>query len=213
MSNAIRFVVESQERRVTLTVDLASRPCLVEGAPIIFSSSGETSSERFSPDSSIWMYFKVDDTGPGLKPCEASHLFKYLSQASPLTHTTHSGSGLGLWICRKLAVLMNGGIELSSVYGEGCSFRGILEISTVEEGLMDTTDTSIDTYAWDSVPGSPLSTGPPIKAKGPPLRILCCEDNYISRTVLVRQLTKYGHSVEFAEGELIICVCHDGIDR
>lgn len=189
LSNAIRFVVESQERRVTLTVDLASRPN-PEGAPLVFSE--EASIDRFDANTPIYLYFKVCDTGPGLKQTEAECLFKYLSQASPLTHTTHSGSGLGLWICRKLAVLMGGAIELDSTFGVGSSFRGVLEISTVEAELMDMKEAA----AVAPVAGPPIQ---PINC--PALRVLCCEDNYISRTVLVRQLTKYGHSVEFAEGK------------
>lgn len=31
---------------------------------------------------------------------EVSRLFNRFMQASPLTHTTMGGSGLGLWVCR-----------------------------------------------------------------------------------------------------------------
>lgn len=189
---------------MTLTVDLASRPN-PEGAPLVFSE--DTSLDRFEANAPIYLYFKVCDTGPGLKQTESECLFKYLSQASPLTHTTHSGSGLGLWICRKLAVLMGGAIELDSTFGVGSSFRGVLVISTVEAELMDMKEPAVVAEsAHRSIPASPVAGSPIQPINGPALRILCCEDNYISRTVLIRQLTKYGHSVEFAEGTAFLLV-------
>jgi PAS domain S-box-containing protein len=70
----------------------------------------------------IYLQFAVTDTGPGLKDSEKKLLFNRFSQASPRTHVTYGGSGLGLFISRELAELQGGQIGVSSEYGNGCTF-------------------------------------------------------------------------------------------
>src|SRR6185312_7683443 len=60
--------------------------------------------------------FEVIDTGDGLSPEEQARLFRPYSQAG----AARAGStGLGLSICRRLASLMGGTLELRSTKGEG----------------------------------------------------------------------------------------------
>lgn len=44
--------------------------------------------------------FQKCDTGPGMTLEQAGRVFERFQQASPLTHVTMGGSGLGLWIAR-----------------------------------------------------------------------------------------------------------------
>jgi protein-histidine pros-kinase len=63
--------------------------------------------------------FSVTDTGAGITEEEQAKLFQAFSQAG-----THSnGTGLGLYVSRRLAELLSGEISLESQAGEGSTFR------------------------------------------------------------------------------------------
>lgn len=70
----------------------------------------------------LFLEFAVRDTGRGLTPDEKKLLFQRFSQASPRTHVTYGGSGLGLFISRELTELQGGEIGVSSEAGKGSTF-------------------------------------------------------------------------------------------
>jgi signal transduction histidine kinase/CheY-like chemotaxis protein len=72
--------------------------------------------------SSVYLQFSVTDTGRGLTDEERSTLFARFSQASPRTHIHYGGSGLGLFISRRLTEMQGGAIGLSSKYKHGSTF-------------------------------------------------------------------------------------------
>jgi signal transduction histidine kinase len=61
--------------------------------------------------------FSVEDTGAGIRPEELTRLF----HARP-----HRSTGLGLYLSQKLASLLDGRIEVMSVYGKGSIFRLVI---------------------------------------------------------------------------------------
>ena len=73
-------------------------------------------------DSPIYLHFAVDDTGRGLSDAECDLLFRRFSQATPRTHVTYGGSGLGLFISRELTELQGGEIGVASIPGYGSTF-------------------------------------------------------------------------------------------
>lgn len=75
----------------------------------------------------FYLYFCVQDTGPGLSPQQIERLFKRFSQASPRTHITYGGSGLGLYICRELAEKQGGEVGVASTPGRGSVFAFYIE--------------------------------------------------------------------------------------
>ena len=64
----------------------------------------------------------VIDTGVGLKQEEIDKLFTPFQQVGDSLVKKTEGTGLGLYLSRKLVNLMGGDIVAKSVYGEGSEF-------------------------------------------------------------------------------------------
>lgn len=66
--------------------------------------------------------FFVSDTGLGIPPSRIKNIFKRFTQTEETSGPDSSGSGLGLSICKDLAILLGGDITVKSVEGEGSIF-------------------------------------------------------------------------------------------
>lgn len=66
--------------------------------------------------------FFVSDTGLGIPPSRIKNIFKRFTQTEETSGPDSSGSGLGLSICKDLALLLGGDITVKSVEGEGSIF-------------------------------------------------------------------------------------------
>ncbi len=73
-------------------------------------------------DNVIMLKISVKDTGIGIKEQDLSSLFKDFQRLDLSKNRNIEGTGLGLAITYRLAELMNGTIDVSSVYGEGSEF-------------------------------------------------------------------------------------------
>lgn len=100
ISNAIKFT-ERGEVRVTATL-------AVDGRSVAFS---------------------VADTGIGIAQEDQSRIFEEFSQIDHPIQKQVKGTGLGLPLCRKLAQLLGGSIEVSSRPGEGSTFVANVPVS------------------------------------------------------------------------------------
>lgn len=72
---------------------------------------------------------QITDTGIGIQPQDIPLLFKPFRQVDSALSRKHDGTGLGLAICRRLASLMGGQIEVSSVWREGSTFTVTLPLN------------------------------------------------------------------------------------
>gem|GEM_PF-4097754 len=68
----------------------------------------------------------IADTGPGIKPEDQAKLFDSFARLENGGVKKQEGTGLGLYLSRKLAELLGGKISLESEYGKGSTFRLIL---------------------------------------------------------------------------------------
>jgi len=85
-------------------------------------------------DDSI-VQIQVSDTGPGIATEDIPHLFqKFYRVDNSLTRST-TGTGLGLFICRKIVELYNGRIWVESSPGKGSTFFINLPRLSTEQAL------------------------------------------------------------------------------
>jgi len=71
---------------------------------------------------SVRIVLHLTDTGPGMPEHQVARLFGAFEQLVDSTTRFHGGTGLGLYISRELARLMEGELSATSVLGEGSTF-------------------------------------------------------------------------------------------
>jgi signal transduction histidine kinase len=71
----------------------------------------------------------VSDEGIGVDPGELELLFKRFSRLSNATEAGIGGSGLGLYICRRLARLQSGAVTVVPKEGRGTTFKLLLPLA------------------------------------------------------------------------------------
>jgi signal transduction histidine kinase len=106
-----------------------------------FTNTGEVVvSLRFTASAAL---VAVRDTGPGIAEADRGTVFELYGQVGD-TSSRRKGSGLGLFIARRLAEAQGGSLELESRLGEGSTFRMTIPLSdpgrgsSVPDGLTPT---------------------------------------------------------------------------
>ncbi|KAG8997175.1 hypothetical protein FRB93_000461 [Tulasnella sp. JGI-2019a] len=211
MSNAIKFTDISlpPSRRIVVYLDLSvERPlpnqCIVPPGTL------NKTVNKVQPGQEVFVYVAVQDSGPGLKPGDLALLFQRFQQGSN-SHEVFGGSGLGLFVSRKLCELMGGNIEVNSVYGQGATFRFFIKVhaassktqnedpqisQALSAGPMAAADiSSTRAHTSDTNRAIRRTSGPPSQTS---YHILITEDNLINQTVLNRQLKQAGFTTELA---------------
>jgi signal transduction histidine kinase len=74
----------------------------------------------------------VSDTGVGIAEQDRGRLFQPFTQLDTGLTRRYGGTGLGLYISRRLAELLGGRIEVASELGRGSTFTLVLPARTPE---------------------------------------------------------------------------------
>src|ERR1043166_229827 len=112
----IRMVSDADKVRQIL-VNLA-------GNAIKFTDAGEVRLSATADNGDVTL--AVSDTGLGLYPDEIDRLFRPFTQLDTSLTRRHGGTGLGLYISRRLADLLGGRIDVVSNPGKGSMFSLML---------------------------------------------------------------------------------------
>lgn len=83
-------------------------------------------------DASV-VQFYISDTGPGIPKEDIGHLFQKFYRVDNSATRTIGGTGLGLFICRKIVELYKGKIWVESIDGKGSTFYINLPRLTAEQ--------------------------------------------------------------------------------
>ena len=94
--------------------------------------------------------FSVADTGLGIALEDQERIFEEFTQVESPVQRKVKGTGLGLPLCRKLATLLGGRIELVSQVGVGSTFSLTIPIQYVAAGEAEPTDNAPpQRWEWD----------------------------------------------------------------
>ena len=86
----------------------------------------------------VRVYYSVQDTGLGVKQEDIPHLFSAFKRIDEEKNRYIEGTGLGLSIVKQLVDLMDGEINVNSVYTKGTTFLVTLDQDIIEEKELGT---------------------------------------------------------------------------
>ena len=121
----------------------------------------------------LGLRFTISDTGVGIPAGKMAMLFEKFTQADNSNTRRFGGTGLGLALCRELAQMMRGDIEVQSVEGEGSVFIATLPLPRIADALAAEVSATSDEVDR-------------------PLRVLAAEDIPTNQLVLRTVLESFG---------------------
>ncbi|MBN2866701.1 MAG: response regulator [Thiotrichales bacterium] len=131
--------------------------------------------ERLESDE---VQLSVSDSGIGISPEGQQSLFKDFSQVDTGKKRNYGGTGLGLFICKKLALLMNGSVAVESEVGKGSRF-----IVTLKLDLCDPLNITEQTTKPEQHKPSNFD-----------YHIVIAEDNMVNQLIAKKMLDLLGYS-------------------
>ncbi|KAF9693531.1 hypothetical protein EKO04_008284 [Ascochyta lentis] len=222
ITNAIKFTRLEATRKILVSLGISlERPTNnIDGRVAFIPTSGGSEAKTLQADwelgESVYVLFSVQDTGTGMTDAEHQLLFTRFSQTSPRTHIDYGGSGLGLFISRRLTEMHGGAIGFTSEKGVGSTFSFYVQSRKSKSTSQQRDDTSKSATAIDmSIKAhntisrsqsynkaemyrdSGTSTPEKVIADSD-LRILIVEDNLVNQRVLAKQLRNIGMHVAVA---------------
>ncbi|CAE7020595.1 hypothetical protein P3342_004462 [Pyrenophora teres f. teres] len=206
--NAIKFTKDGAGcKTVTVRIGASPRPpmdvfmdlTMVTQKP---SRADEPTAAMKTTAKTLYLWCSVKDTGCGMDVASMKRIFSRFTQASPKTYGKYGGSGLGLFISRKLAALQGGEIGFTSQESVGSTFAFYVKATRAHpaEALLPLIIPDGSAQVKGVLAHSPIVTSerpqPPQKDQ---LSILLVEDNLVNQRVLKKQLQRHGYHVYTAD--------------
>lgn len=131
--------------------------------------------------------FRIEDTGCGIREEDITGIFENFRQVDSKRNRSVEGTGLGLSITKHLVELMQGTVEVESVYGEGTVFTvKILQKIIDQRPLLEVPEADIPQEEKIE----------PFTVEG--YKVLVVDDNLINRRVARTFLQSYGFEIDEA---------------
>ncbi len=179
MSNAVKFTPENGKIRLSAEKleEENDRPPVADRPPAV---------DRPPVADEITIKIEVEDNGTGISPEQQKTLFTAYNQADSAAAKNFGGTGLGLFIAKRIVELMRGTIRVESEPGKGAKFIFTIKAKqgTQKEDKAASLEASAD-----------------LKASDLHLQyytILVAEDMDFNREVLSKYLEKTGVTIDFA---------------
>lgn len=143
-----------------------------------FTEQGEVRVSARLVDHATAIAFSVTDTGIGIAPEDQERIFDEFSQVDSPVQRRVRGTGLGLPLCRKLASLLGGRVEVESHIGAGSRFTLIVPI----------TFRPLNDPRQQAAPAAVSAHGSAART-----RILVIDDEAVARYILMQHLADPEH--------------------
>lgn len=139
-----------------------------------------------------WLTVSVTDTGIGISDDKIESIFAPFTQADSSSSREYGGTGLGLYICKKMVELMQGTIWVTNLDGKGTRFSFSVPVNTgvVTEDNKELAFNSRDMFKDD------------LLLDFTPVSILIVEDNELNQKIVSKMLLNYGFEVATATNGL-----------
>lgn len=143
------------------------------------------------------LYISVSDTGTGIPEQDIAQIFNRFYQSKKQTQYPvygQTGTGIGLYLCKRIVMMLNGDISVRNNPTTGCTFRILLP-------LMHEETASAQLIVENNIQlPSPAPTGDELLKEKAALTILVVEDNADMRGYIRSILRDYYKVVEAGNG-------------
>jgi len=112
--NGVGTVRSAEQKLRQVVSNLVENACKYAGGAAI--------DLRLEPGPGNTIRLTVSDGGPGIPVADRERVFERFVQLDQSSTRSQGGTGLGLYLCRQVAVLLGGTLELSEAAGGGCCF-------------------------------------------------------------------------------------------
>ncbi len=140
-----------------------------------------------------WLYVSVSDTGIGIPYSRMQEIFEPFTQLDNSSSRNFGGTGLGLYVCKKLLELMDGDIWVDNNYNND---RGTVVHFRIPIQIVSSINNNPDNKcnANEQIQDDFLMVNP--------RRILIVEDNHLNQKIVSQMLRTYGFEVSSASNGL-----------
>jgi PAS domain S-box-containing protein len=189
------FILCDPTRLRQILMNLVSNAIKFTDAGHVTISAGASTVGGNTSDGMPQLVIDIVDTGVGLTIDQTHRLFKHFGQADSSVTRKHGGTGLGLVVCKRLANILGGDVNLiRSEPGQGSCFRVVLPLERIPDCAM----------LSELPPKCDQKQTPPFTLSSQLAgRVLLAEDGLDNQRLIAFVMRKAGVTIETAENGCI----------